>query len=126
MFWIASTRLMLGLIQSIHFIFDYFFKIQKIKKSEAPWRANIFFQREKYRNIILKGLLKKKIKISSWYPSLDLFFQRRKTNLTRFPMSDKLGNKILNIWVNHEVNKSYLNKIYNYLKFYKNSLSIGT
>ena len=37
-----------------------FFKIQKIKKSEAPWRANIFFQREKYRNIILKGLLKKK------------------------------------------------------------------
>ena len=105
-------------------ISNNFFNIPKIMKNEAPWRANIFFKKEEHRNIILKDLLKKNIRISSWHPSLDLFFEKRKKNLNRFPISDNLGNKILNIWVNHEINRKYLNKIFDYLNYYKKKLIV--
>ena len=87
---------------------NFFSLPQKLKKNEIPWRYNIFFKKESYRNHILKKLLKKKIKISSWHPRLDLFYQ---SNNSIYPASDYFSNRVLNIWINDEINKTYLNKV---------------
>ena len=96
-------------------ISNKFFYVQKTKG--IPWRLNIFFHNQHTRNYILKSLLKKKIKVSSWHPSLDLFFNKRNSTLIKsFPESDKISKSILNFWINEEVNKSYFDKIFINLK----------
>lgn len=96
-------------------ISNNFFRIQMT--TGIPWRLNIFFDNQHTRNYILKSFLKKKIKVSSWHPSLDLFFVKRKSILTKsYPISDKISKKILNFWINEEVNKSYFDKIFINLK----------
>ncbi len=87
---------------------NFFSLPEKLKENEIPWRYNIFFKKESYRNHILKQLLKKKLKISSWHPRLDLFYN---SNNSIYPVSEYFGNRVLNIWINDEINKTYLNKI---------------
>ena len=96
-------------------ISNKFFHVQNT--TGVPWRLNIFFHNQHIRNYILKSLLKKKIKVSSWHPSLDLFFGKRNSTLIKsFPVSDKISKSILNFWINEEVNKSYFDKIFINLK----------
>ena len=68
----------------------------------------------------MKKLLKNKLKASSWHPRLDLFFDGKKSH---FPVADYLSNKILNIWINEEINKIYLDKVINLVS--KEKLKLG-
>ena len=96
--------------KKLNLIKKNFFNIPAQNNQEAPWRMNIFFYKEEDRNFVLKEMLKKKLKVSSWHPSLDLFFKdRKKKNM--YPISDKLSKSIFNIWINNEVNRSYLDTV---------------
>lgn len=75
----------------------------------VPWRFNLLVQT--HRNQLLFSLLKKKVKVSSWYPSVDLFFEQRSLTGVNTPISDDVSSKILNLWVNESVDRSYLNEI---------------
>ncbi len=85
---------------------------------------NIFFYKEKNRNFVLKEMLKKKLKVSSWHPSLDIFFKDR-TKSNTYPTSDKLSRSILNIWINHEINQSYLNDVCKNILEIKKTISLN-
>lgn len=79
-------------------------------EGSVPWRYNIFLEKND-RDFILHTLLKKGYKISSWFPSIALFLNERNETLVKTPISDKIGDTILNIWVNHEINEDYLKNI---------------
>ena len=59
----------------------------------------------------MRELLKKKIKISSWYSGTDIFFHRDK----KLKNSDYVSKSILNIWINEESTSVYRNKVVNFL-----------
>ena len=99
-----------------------FFNITKTNFTGIPWRFNVVFFKEGHRNFVLKKILKENIKISSWHPSLDIFFQNRTKKNNNYPISDNLSNHILNIWINEEVNKNYIEKICNKIYFCKKIL----
>lgn len=67
------------------------------------WRSNIFLKGN--RDKVLKTLLKEKFKVSSWFPPVGLFFAPREEFST--PVSNAIGDSILNLWVNEEVDKQY-------------------
>jgi len=77
------------------------------KYGSSYWRFNIFV--ENYRDELFKYLLSKKYKVSSWYHSIDLLFEKRIDFNT--PISDWVSKNIINIWVNEEIDKSYLDNI---------------
>ena len=91
-------------------------KILKPKYDSSFWRFNIFI--EDYRDELFTYLLSKKYKVSSWYHSVDLLFEER--ILLETPVSDWIGKNIINIWVNEDIEKDYLdnisNDIINFLK----------
>jgi len=72
------------------------------------WRFNLFVEN---RNRLLKNLLKRKYKVSSWQPSVDFFCGLRSDRKVNTPISDWVGEHILNLWVNHEIDDLYLQKI---------------
>ncbi len=78
-------------------------------KGSVPWRFNLLIDRG--RDELLRSLLDGQLRISSWYPSIDLFFERRSQSHVETPVSDDISSRILNIWVNESVNKSYLREI---------------
>lgn len=78
-------------------------------EGSVPWRCNLLV--DENRDHLLRLLLKEKFKISSWYPSVDLFFERRSQSLVNTPVSDDISNKILNVWINETVEESYLNMV---------------
>ncbi len=80
--------------------------------SSVIWRYNIFLEKQK-RASILRRLLQKKYKVSSWFPSIDLFFERGREMLVNTPVSDWVGDSILNIWVNDEIDEVYLENVSN-------------
>ena len=98
-----------------------FFSIKKISKNSIPWRYNIFFFKEFDRNFVLKNLLNKELKISSWHPRLDIFFEKKRNKID-YSVTDNLDKSILNIWVNHEINRSYLDKIIKNISLLKTKL----
>lgn len=57
----------------------------------VPWRKNIFVRPEK-RNEIVKRLLDKKIPVSDWYPSINIFFD----DYTVYPQTAAMEQTILN------------------------------
>jgi len=71
------------------------------------WRFNLFFEKRK-RDKILHMLLKENFKISSWFPSIDLFLEDRDKISINTPVSDCISDSILNIWVNDEIDKEYI------------------
>jgi dTDP-4-amino-4,6-dideoxygalactose transaminase len=75
----------------------------------VPWRCNLLMDNS--RDQLLSSLLKEKLRISSWYPSVDLFFEKRTKSLVNTPVSDEISDKILNIWINETVEESYLNTV---------------
>lgn len=72
------------------------------------WRFNIFLEN---RDNILKLLLSKKFKVSSWFPSADLFFEDRTFSSVKTSVSDNVGDRILNLWINEEVDIDYIQAI---------------
>ena len=74
------------------------------------WRFNLFLERA-MRDSLLHKLLRSKHKISSWFPSVDLFFENRAKKPINTPISDWVGDSILNIWVNDEATPAYLETI---------------
>ena len=71
----------------------------------VPWRFNLLINN---RDQILKSLLNENIKISSWYPSLGFFFDFNVINKNKKFIDNDLSKKILNIWINEEIDKQYL------------------
>jgi dTDP-4-amino-4,6-dideoxygalactose transaminase len=69
------------------------------------WRYNIFLEN---RDDVFQRILKKRYKISSWYHSVDILFQKRNRE---FLNSDKVSDTILNIWTNEDIDKSYIDNI---------------
>ncbi len=73
------------------------------------WRFCIFI--DSGRDMLLKCLLKKRYKVSSWHPSADRFWAPRRTQAPCTPVSDAAGDRILNLWVNREVDDEYVDSI---------------
>lgn len=73
------------------------------------WRFNLLVRAGRDR--MLRHLLAEGYKASSWYPSVDLFFESRHVSPVKTPVSDAIGDSILNIWLNDEVDSAYLTNI---------------
>ena len=71
--------------------------IFKFPNGSVPWRFNLFIEN---RNELLKKLLAKRIKVSSWFPSVDTFFENRNSSKIKTPHSDLVADKIINFWIN--------------------------
>lgn len=82
-------------------------KVLEPKYDSSYWRFNIFV--ENYRDELFKYLLSKKYKVSSWYHSIDLLFEKRMGLDTT--ISDWVSENIINIWVNEEIDQNYLDDI---------------
>lgn len=61
------------------------------------WRLNLLFSSGRDR--VLRGLLDRGLKASSWYPAVDLFFRDRDARPWPLPVADRIGDQILNLWV---------------------------
>lgn len=85
-------------------------KVIKHAATDVYWRQNILLDNKDIRNTILKALLAEKIKVSSWYPPVNLFFEDN-AEPNADSVSKNIGDKILNLWVNDEVEESYLSDV---------------
>lgn len=88
--------------------------LREIKVFNPPhgavyWRFNIFI--DKIRNNLLEYLLRRKYLVSSWYPSVDIFFESRLKSDVITSISDSIGDSILNLWVNQEIDDHYIKGI---------------
>jgi len=79
------------------------------------WRFNVLIREG--RNELLRQLLDKRFKVSSWYPSVDHFFTSRDSGRNS-PESDRIGDQILNFWVNDEVTDSYFDEVYDAISIF--------
>ncbi len=73
------------------------------------WRVNVFDGSS--RDAMFRHLLDSKFKVSSWYPPVDRFLEDRRTSGVATPVSDRVGDEILNLWVNDEVDERYVNAV---------------
>lgn len=99
-----NTRKLVKLFEGTAEQIDVFVPLE----GSVIWRFNVFVNN---RNDLLKYLLKKKYKVSSWYPSVDIFCGLCSNNKINTPISDWVGDHILNIWINHEIDDLYLQDI---------------
>jgi dTDP-4-amino-4,6-dideoxygalactose transaminase len=86
-----------------------FFDFSYPPKGSTVWRFNLFIKRK--RNLLFKYLLQRGYKVSSWYPSVDRFLGDYVDKKVTTPTSDWVGEHILNVWVNDEIDDSYLHTI---------------
>lgn len=82
--------------------------IHRPPAGSVPWRFNALIEG---RDRLLRSMLAKKMKVSSWFPSVDLFFEERARSAVATPLSDGIGKRILNLWVNEEVDDHYINMV---------------
>ena len=73
----------------------------------APWRANLFISG--FRNKVLRTLLAEGVKISSWYPPAQDFLTHNASWDT--PVARNVGEQILNVWINDEVDIKYIDRV---------------
>jgi dTDP-4-amino-4,6-dideoxygalactose transaminase len=97
------------LIEKLHGSEKLGIGVSNFSDGSVPWRCNLLVNNN--RDQLLSSLLNEKFKISSWYPSVDLFFEKRQQSLVSTPVSDDISDKILNIWINETVEESYLNTV---------------
>ncbi len=69
------------------------------------WRFNLLIDG---RDDLLRSMLSKGIKVSSWFPSVDLFFEDRSISCVSTSKSDRIGDRLLNLWINDEIDTNYL------------------
>ena len=86
----------------------------KLPEGSVPWRTNLLIH--KGRDQLLRSLIDNKYKISSWQPSADLFFEDRSKEVIDTPVSDWLGDVILNLWCNQDADDTYINKVSSEIK----------
>jgi dTDP-4-amino-4,6-dideoxygalactose transaminase len=72
----------------------------------VPWRA-ILFLPSVVRDEALKRLLLAPLNASSWYPPASMFLEPEYADLPPVPTATKVGDTILNLWVNDEVDHDY-------------------
>ena len=80
-------------------------KIFNAPAGSVYWRFNVSIDR---RDALLKKMLLAGIKVSSWFPSADLFFKDDRPIISDTPISDNVGDHILNIWVNEDASADYI------------------
>lgn len=80
-------------------------KMMHFPEGSAIWRAGLFIHN---RDKVLRELLNKGIRISSWHPPAHQFFG---FDLRGNQSSIEVGDRILNIWVNEDFSSEYLNQI---------------
>jgi len=80
-----------------------------LPKGFVPWRTNFLIHIGHDR--LLRSLIDNQYKISCWQPSVDLFFDDRSKEVVNTPVSDWLGDVILNLWCNQDVDDTYINKV---------------
>ena len=85
-------------------------KISEHNSDETYWRLNIFLHQET-RNNVLRRLLEKGEKISSWYPSLHNFLPDV-TKFSSLENTQKISEEILNLWINEEVDEKYFESVF--------------
>lgn len=93
---------------------DHFYDLFSVVEGVVPllhrlgdvyWRFNLLI--EKHRDRILKKMLRDQLPVSSWHPPTDIFFHARKSEDSETPVCDKIGEQILNLWVNDAVDDEY-------------------
>ena len=89
-------------------------KIIRPVNGSSYWRFNLFI--DKYRNELFRYLLDEKYLISSWYHPIDVLFEQNKMNDT--PIVNEVGGKIINIFVNENIDDDYLEKISDDIKLF--------
>ncbi len=95
-------------------IFKSFCKSKDIPFFDPPddsvyWRFNVYIK--KNRDRLLQTLLSENFKVSSWYPSVDPFFYETDDVRKRGLCADRMGEEILNLWVNDEVSEAYCHEV---------------
>jgi len=100
-------------VEQFHDLFSHLdtpnFKLISHPKGSVYWRFNLFvFQK---RDKLLQHLLRMNFKVSSWQPSVNFFFVDRSAPRPMTPVSDLVGDTIINLWVNDEVGKQYAYEI---------------
>lgn len=90
-------------------------------REAIPWRFNLLL--DNGRNDVLNLFLDAQEKVSSWHPPLDVFFQLRSNASVNTPNCDESGNKLLNLWVNDEVDEEYSSRCLLLLEKYLNGES---
>jgi dTDP-4-amino-4,6-dideoxygalactose transaminase len=73
------------------------------------WRLNLFLCEG--RDPILKSLLRESLPISSWFPPVEPFFEGVRAESIPTPVSGRVGEQILNVWVNEQVDDDYYRRI---------------
>jgi len=82
------------------------------------WRFNLFV--ESTRNMLLRILLAEGFKVSSWHPRIDIFLDTE-ASIYKFPVAERIGAEILNLWVNNEIDDFYVEQISNRIIEYRKS-----
>lgn len=82
-------------------------RCHQLPGESVPWRANVFISGD--RDGVLRTLLAERARISSWYPPAQDFLAPAWSSDT--PVARRVGEEILNVWVNDEVDISYLDNV---------------
>lgn len=82
-------------------------KIAPPVENSVPWRFNFFIRN---RNGLLNELIQKNFRASSWHPPVDRFFVNRVSCSVDTPVSDWLGDFLMNFWIDETVNNDYINQ----------------
>ena len=82
--------------------------IHRPPDGSVPWRFNVLIAGQ---DRLLRGMLAKKMKVSSWFPSADLFFEDRNCSGVVTPVADEVGKRILNLWVNEDADDAYIHAV---------------
>jgi len=83
-------------------------KVVEHGPNDVYWRLNLIVVER--RDELLRMLLDEHFPVSSWQPSVDLFMEPVPRQ-SKTPISDEIGEKIINLWVNDQVDDDYIDNI---------------
>ena len=90
--------------RNLLYAFPDTFQILHPSPGSVPWRLNLLMEN---RDTALKALHKEGLHASSWHPQASDFFDNC-NHSSNTPISAKIGDKILNLWIDEEFNDTYL------------------
>lgn len=79
------------------------------------WRFNILVH-PAIRSSLLNCLHAGGFHASSWFPSIDRYYRARNEAKSPYPNSDYVSDRIINLWLNHEIDDSYINGVSSVIK----------
>lgn len=95
-------------------------KILVPPQGSVPWRLNLFLER---RSEIMRAIHQQGMPASSWHPPVSMFLEMEKNSGERQAAS-RIGNELLNLWINSDVDNSYAPKVCNLMHSVLNSLPV--